>query len=447
MSVTKRLKRLTGETAEPRHPQSRTEQINDLRRRIEAIMNRRPAAGPVRQAATRKNVPPLEEHLTGEELASTYGKLFVSNAFHDENDRHGHRSIGEYAAVDMEAAAFLSGNNALADHRWSDGLFLDTETTGLAGGTGTVAFLIGLGWFEGRAFVTRQIFARDFSEEKACLAFLSDIVKQKRFLITFNGKAFDVGLLATRYIMNRLPDPLTGLPHLDLLHPARRLVGHRLENSRLATIEPHILGLYRENDVPGSEIPQRYFDWLRSRNPEILRDVFEHNRLDVISMAGLSLHLTELISDPPAPGTADHRDLLAAARLRALRADEEGTKRRLLFLIESDCHGVAPEAGRMLSLLYKRSGQGEKAAQIWERMIADDPGDVFAATELAKWHEHRTRNIGKALAVVTQILQRPRPLAADERGALEHRRRRLEERFFRSQERADMDIDKGMGNA
>ena len=438
MSVTKRLKRLTGEGTGPgpRGPQTRSEQISDLRQRIEAIMKRRPVAGtPAGQppvTVSRKAAPPLDGVINGREMASDHGRLFVSHDIHDEHARHGNRTIGELSVVDMSAAAFLSGNMELAVLQWSDGLFLDTETTGLAGGTGTLAFLIGVGWFEKRTFVTRQIFARDFSEEKACLSFLSEIAREKRFLITFNGKAFDIGLLSTRFIMNRLPDPLAELPHLDLLHPARRLVGHRLENSRLATIEPHILGLYRKNDIPGSEIPQRYFDWLRRRDPAIMKDVFEHNRLDVISMASLTLHLTGLIAGPLDLPEADHRDLLAVARLMATRADEKGTKRLLKYLIASDRHGVAPEAGKMLSLIYKRAGEWDKAVDIWEQMLLECPGDVFAAIELAKWHEHRTRDIGKALELVTEILQGSRRLAADERKSLEHRKQRLYERFCRS---------------
>ncbi len=433
MSVTKRLKRLTGEETEAKKPPARSDQLSELRRRVEEIMNRRPASKPAAgtRPAAGRHTPPLDALVNGREMDSPHGRLFVSHDVHEEHDRHGHRSIGEYAAVDMAAAAFLSGESALAGFAWSDALFLDTETTGLAGGTGTVAFLIGLGWFEGKTFVTRQIFARDFSEEKACLSFLADISGTKGFLVTFNGKAFDVGLLTTRFIMNRLRDPLAGLPHLDLLHPARRLVGHRLDNSRLATIEPHILGLYRENDIPGSEIPQRYFDWLRRRDPRIMKDVFEHNRLDVISMAGLTLHLTELIAAPLGPAAADHRDLLAAAKLRAARADGEGTRKLLVYLMESERYGVAAEAGQMLSILYKRAGEWHKAVSVWEKMLADNPGDVFAAVELAKWYEHRCRKAENALALVEGILERPGRLTDDEKHGLEYRKRRLEERLSR----------------
>ena len=138
-----------------------------------------------------------------------------------------------------------------------------------------------------------------FPKKSACLYFLLEIAREKSFLVTYNGKAFDVGLLSTRFILNRLPDGLTAMPNLDLLHPARRLFGHRLENNRLSTMEKDIIGFHRYGDIPGSEIPQRYFDWLRYRDPRLLADVFNHNRLDVISMAALSVHLAEILSSKP----------------------------------------------------------------------------------------------------------------------------------------------------
>src|SRR5665647_576408 len=131
----------------------------------------------------------------------------------------------------------IRNNPCISQYCCSDALFLDTETTGPAGGTGTMAFLIGLGWFEEGHFQVRQILARDFGEEKAALTYLKEIAAHKKFLVTFNGKAFDVNLLTTRFIMNRMHSDLAALPHLDLLHPSRRILGHRLENCRLVTLE------------------------------------------------------------------------------------------------------------------------------------------------------------------------------------------------------------------
>lgn len=162
-----------------------------------------------------------------------------------------------------------------------DALFLDTETTGLSGGTGTMAFLIGLGWFEEGRFHVRQIWRAISARSPAALACLQEIAAQKKFLVTFNGKAFD--RQPAGYALHSsepMPSSLHELPHLDLLHPARRLLGHRLENCRSGHAGGGHSGRRARRDIPGWEIPQRYFDWLeKARDPRLLADIFEHNRL------------------------------------------------------------------------------------------------------------------------------------------------------------------------
>ncbi|MEN6359502.1 MAG: ribonuclease H-like domain-containing protein, partial [Smithella sp.] len=285
-----KLKRLTGETGEPsKREQAQTtatsperlSQLNDLRHRIESVVTRTQVRNTSIKAdvAARGNEG-LIEILKGCEIKNEHGLFFLFSDLLSGASRHGHRNIREAFDFDMTAAGMLANNPILGEFTSSDALFLDTETTGLAGGTGTMAFLIGLGWFEEGHFQIRQILARDFGEEKAALTYLKEIASRKKFLVTFNGKAFDVNLLTTRFIMNRMQSDLAGLPHLDLLHPSRRILGHRLENCRLATLEEEILGVRREGDIPGWEIPQRYFDWLRRRDPRLLAGIFEHNRLD-----------------------------------------------------------------------------------------------------------------------------------------------------------------------
>jgi hypothetical protein len=332
----------------------------------------------------------------------------------------------------MSRLAVLANDPALRGLEYRQALFLDTETTGLAGGTGTVAFLIGLGWFDGDRFVTRQLFARDFAEERATLQSLRDLLRGRAFLVSFNGKAFDAGLLATRFIMNRLPNPLAGLPHLDLLHPARRLLSHRLADRRLGALEASILGFEREGDIPGSEIPQRYFDWLRRRDGRLVADVFTHNRLDILSLAALAARLTELI-DPLAETSGRHPgDLLAAARLFLAR-DCPGEAVRLLDPLSGcGCAETAREAGRELSLLYKRSDQWPAAVAIWEEMARRDGEDLFALVELAKWCEHRRRDFRRALALTMRACACAGRLSPEELSDLARRRERLERKLLPS---------------
>ena len=444
MSVIKRLQRLTGEEAPRQGEMSRTGEISELRRRIDAVLSRRPVMRPGTAAvASPSSGPgrPLEEVVAGEEIVTATGRFFCTGSVWGIAHRHGGCCIGDLSPLDMTGVAVLANDASLAGLDFRRGVFLDTETTGLAGGTGTVAFLIGLGWFAGGDFVVKQLFMRDYSEERAALLFLRELLADRQFLVTFNGKAFDVNLLAGRYIMNRLADPLCALPHLDLLHPARRLLKHRLDNIRLGTIEGEILGLEREGDVPGHEIPQRYFDWLRYRDGRLMDAVFHHNRLDVISMAALTTCLTGMLAPSgetmrPIPP----RDMLAAARLLIHRGEGEAARRLLEEARRGACPETAREAVCLLSLLHKRAGEWSQAVALWKEMIVQDldrPGgkDIFPLVELAKWSEHRAHDYRQALKLACRALQTLSPGAPAEEAALLRRRiARLEHRL-RKQDR------------
>ena len=369
MSTIDRLKRLTGEgsdaAAAEKEKGGTRDRIGELRSRIDAILFRRPQPPerPAPAATGRRRA--LEDLVPGREEATPWGTCFSVEGRVAETGFHGCRFMDELAAVDMERLALLGNEPRLARCSPGDGLFLDTETTGLSGGTGTVAFLIGAGWFDGEDFRTVQIFARDFEEERAALFFLRDLVRDRRFLVTFNGKAFDLGVLSARFVLNRLPDPLSSLPHLDLLHPARRLFRHRLESCRLASLEENLLRFRREGDHPG-----------------------------------------------------DH---LAAARILHDRA-RIPEARALLEQVAALEGEPALEARRRLSLLYKREALWEEAVRLWGEMTGENPGDPFAVEELAKWYEHRAKDCGKARALVLQALDTAPP---DARPALRRRLERL----------------------
>jgi uncharacterized protein YprB with RNaseH-like and TPR domain len=425
MSVKDRLQRLTGEKPQPKGQASNKEVINELRKKIDAIMERRDRIEARPAVSYQGPVRALEQVITGEEVENSHGKFYFCRNRFKGSGTHGNHLISTLAAIDMISAGYLAGTDALAALSITDGLFLDTETTGLAGGTGTFAFLIGLGWFEGDDFIVCQLFARDFSEEQALLFFLREIAESKRFLVTFNGRAYDMNLLASRYILNRLHDPFTDMPHLDLLHPSRRLVGHRLENSRLTTLEACVLGFERHGDVPGYEIPGRYFDWLRRRDAGLMEDVFEHNRLDIISMAALAKHLAELLSGSDG-GMAGHAaDVLAAARLHHDRGNVESARQFYECIIKAGKPGFAKDARRSLSLMHKRAGCWDEAVSIWEEMLAENPCDVFAAQELAKWLEHKRHDYARAVKIVEGLLDDASGLSEEERESLRYRLNRL----------------------
>ncbi len=430
MSSIEKLKRLTGEKTKaqekPSKPSPKKVQIDELRSRIDAVMSRRLQR---QQTAAEKefdvNKIDLAEIVEGVETENDYGRFFLIRETVRGSSRHGHRNIRETFGLDMKATALLANEPSIADLNSSDALFLDTETTGLAGGTGTMAFLIGLGWFEDGQFHIRQILARDFGEEKAALAHLGEIAGQKKFLVTFNGKAFDVNLLTTRFILNRLKSDLASMPHLDLLHPSRRILGHRLENSRLATLEAEVLGVEREGDIPGWEIPQRYFDWLRERDGRLLASIFEHNRLDVISMASLTAHLTEILTAQELMQNVHDADYLAAARLLLKRRDSCGVEKILNMFDDRRCTGISAISKKELSFLYKRNGRWQEAAQIWQELVAAMPADYSAISELAKWLEHHVRDYQRAKNLVETALNENDAFSAEQRDSLLHRLKRV----------------------
>ena len=423
MSLRDRLTRLTGDAPKPLSTESRQETISDLRRKIERVMARRPKT--VESPAGVSHGTPLEHVVAGGQTETPYGSFFVSRSTLRAGDLHGHARICDLACASMEATALIAGCPMAKDMPLSDGLFLDTETTGLVGGTGIFPFLIGLGWFEASSFVTCQLFARDFSEEGAMLRYFSELASEKRFLVTFNGKAFDLNLLGTRFILNRCREPLTAMPHIDLLHPSRRVLAHRLENARLSTIEAQVLGVEREGDIPGFEIPQRYFDWLRRRDGRLMGDVFMHNRMDVVSMASLLKYLADLVQESQELGHSHHGDLLKVAGLVHERGDDEKAGSMLEALISSLHRDVSTSARRTLSIIYKKAGRWEEAASLWQSLLSSDPHDFFAVEELAKFYEHRTREYEKALYLVATLLNDAPDLDDEERASAEHRLRRL----------------------
>jgi uncharacterized protein YprB with RNaseH-like and TPR domain len=429
MTVRDRLKRLTGDDRPPAKPDAKQAEIGELRRRIEQILERRPATGatPVKRPAPSGPPLGLDDVVRGEEHETPYGRVFVVTNELDAGVFWGRRRLREFEHVDMADLARLAGDSRVAEFAPTDALFLDTETTGLAGGTGTLAFLIGLGWYENRQFVTRLIFARDFNEETAALWLLGQFAAPRRFLVTFNGKTFDVGLLATRCVLNRLPDPVSALPHLDLLHPSRRLVGHRLDNSRLITLEQAIVGLSRDQDIPGSEIPQRYFDYLRTRDARLMAEVLEHNRCDVVTMAALTTHFAELLRLGSEAADVEADDVVAAVRLHLQWGDTARAEPLLRRLLAAP---PAHSAGRHeLSLICKRADRWDEAVALWREALADDARDWFAVEEMAKWLEHRAHELAEAAALVQRALEDLALTDDAQRGAFAYRLARLQRKL------------------
>ena len=237
-------------------------------------------------------------------------------------------------------------------------MFLDTETTGLAGGAGTAAFLIGVGWVEGERFHVRQYFMRDYHEEAALLHGLADELARFESLVTFNGKMFDVPLLDARFRLNRARFPLGDAPHLDLLHPARRLWKARLESCRLQSLEAALMGLRRHGDIPGEEIPQIYFDFVRRRDARKLARVFDHNRQDIVSLAALAVLACQWVEEGCAEDARDVYSLARVLERARLYERSEAEYRRALDLDAGPLRGKA-----LLRLAWRAKRAGRPRAR------------------------------------------------------------------------------------
>lgn len=285
-------------------------------------------------------------------------------------------------------------------------LFLDTETTGLAGGSGTYAFLVGLAWWEADHFVVEQYFMRHHGEEPSLLLEVLDRLAQRRILVTFNGKSFDWPLLQTRYQMTRvgaLPSPLA---HLDLLHPARRLWRLDLESVALAQLEKHILRLDRKQDIPSATIPQRYFDFLRGGSPDAMAEVFHHNQMDLCGLASLALHMIQVLSNPEQNG-ASAGELFGISRLLQKRGEKRLAARIYQKALEGGLPVHAQRAARKeLALLAKRERNFDLSNALWEKLLDGTAEGLQAYEQLAIYYEHSAALPQKAAMISKQAIAR-----------------------------------------
>ena len=279
-------------------------------------------------------------------------------------------------------------------------LFLDTETTGLSGGAGTVAFEVGVGWIEPRGMVIRQYIMRDYSQEGAMLRDIANLIEQAKTLVTFNGKSFDLPLLESRMVMNRIRTHVTNMPHLDLLHAARRVYKLRLGRCNLTALEEAVLDKGRCDDLPGAQVPERYFTYLKTGEFALLEDVLRHNFDDVRSLAELTAVICSAYRQPE---TIRHQQDLLGVSKTLLRGGRTHQARTCLKILGRST--LAPQAHLYLASSYKQEREWTEAAELWKTMIVRGESGVWPYIELAKYYEHVCRDYGKALRCATAALQ------------------------------------------
>jgi uncharacterized protein len=218
--------------------------------------------------------------------ATPHGPLWRRELRYPLQHRHGGVPLAHALELDGERLAAVARDEGFRTLDARQCLFLDTETTGLSGGAGTVVFAYGLAFFRGDEFVVEQLFLRDFGEEPAMLHHVAARLAQFPVPVTFVGKSYDRHRIAARLCVHRIEAPVLTERHLDLYHVVRRLFGKQWPDTRLATAERRLLSLERDDDLPGSEAPAAFLEWVRTRTGPVDR-VLEHNRLDVLSLCAL----------------------------------------------------------------------------------------------------------------------------------------------------------------
>jgi uncharacterized protein len=350
----------------------------------------------------------IEEYVEGCVQSNGCGEFFLAKQVLPFGRPYGKLRIGDVPTADLAPLdLFLPGARLPAPSRIA---YLDTETTGLAGGTGTCAFLVGVGISEGSSFTVRQFFLRDYPEEKAMLTALTELLQPCEALVTFNGKTFDVPLLETRFALARLRSPLARLIHLDLLHPARRLWKLRLESCKLKTLESAILGIERHGDVDGADIPGIYFDYLRTGNARGLQPVFYHNALDIITLAALTVEMSGILADAGEATLKSAVDLFSLSRIYERSGGVEQSASVCQRALQQGLPAeMEAKALWQLAAQRKRQKLHGQAVELWIELTRRDSELVIAALEeLAVCYEHRLRDHQRAIEVTSAALERLR---------------------------------------
>lgn len=372
---------------------------------------------------------PIEKIIPGKSYSTIFGDAFVFEKQYSPDYRHGMIDFnGRFDLTTLLAWSRLPVDPPI---QIDEIVFLDTETSGLAGGSGTLVFLVGLGyWKQGNYHIT-QVFLRHPAEEDAFLTALDELITPFRIMVTYNGKSFDAPLLNNRYILNGFNNPLKEKHHIDLLSLTRRIWRNRLNDRSLGNLEQEILGFHRSaEEIPGWMVPQMYFEYLQTQNADPMKGVFYHNEVDIVSLSALFVHLANLLQNPLEANERQSLDWIAIARLyeelkdydRAVQLYEASLK------IGLPTHFFIQTLYRFASL-YRRTGEYDKALVLW--MKAVEFNEVEACVEIAKYYEHHQKSHYQALEWTETALKflntlpLPRYIKKQKIKELEHRRNRL----------------------
>jgi uncharacterized protein YprB with RNaseH-like and TPR domain len=371
-----------------------------IRRELERMFDQKSKIFP-KTKIEKQEMQPLEELVPGQWINTTFGDIFRAEFTYDFDDLYGNldlREIFKYSATSMAENFRLT-----TAHNIESVLFIDTETTGLAGGSGTVAFMVGLGWVKGNRFVVHQYFISQLNHEEGMLEYIAEFAKNFTCLASYNGKSYDIPLLNTRYVMNRLTSAFEDFEHIDLLHQSRALWKYSLRDCKLKTLETELMGLYRDGDIPGELIPEVYFEYLESGVIDRIERIFFHNRFDIITMLGVLLLIMKSV-ETVSPDENPLNDY-AKGRIFHKKKDIQRSIQHYENVLTSNI-SISRRIITMLELaaIYKKEKMIDKAVELWLQTVKIDYS-FTAYVELAKYYEHDEKNAEQALKISHKALE------------------------------------------
>ena len=333
--------------------------------------------------------------------------------------------------VPMEAVALMETEALPPELDPTRILYLDTETTGLSGGAGTLAFEAGLGRLTPEGFLVTQLVIRDYPEEKYLLEAVLEAARDCDALCTFNGRSFDIPLLRDRCLMNRLSPAPLDKPHIDLVHIARRVFKLRLKQCSLTRLEEAVLGSGRSGDLPGAQVPERFFSYLKTGEFSLLEDVLRHNEQDIVSLCVLLNHMARVYRSPEQLG---HNEDLYAMGHGLERHDHPEEARRCWELVQPG--SLHAQSRLRLARSLRHNGEIDRAVEIWRQMAEAREGGILPWIELAKYYEHTARDLPEALACTRRALAMlaepvlvPDPSVQSGKNAVQYRYARLKRKL------------------
>jgi len=411
---------------------------DDLRQRLRELG----VAKGIRELATlptRRRLA-IEDLVPGRFHTTSHGQCFVAETTYPPAHLHGHFLLSTFLALPAEVVAQVAQDGLLANVDLQRVCFLDTETTGLSGGTGTMAFVVGLGFFADGRFHVRQYFLRDPGDEPAMVEALAGLLPEFEALVSFNGRAFDVPILENRFILARTPPPTAGLPHLDLLPPARRLWHYHLPSCALSALEKTVLGVLREqDDVPSGIIPYLYRDYLRTGDAREMKRVLYHNTVDILSLVTLAARLGRTFADPWGQTGLSGAEFFGLGHWYAAAGRHAEAERAYRTALKIDlASDLRTTVLCVLGFHLKRANRQSEAFACWQQLALEATDDVQAHVELAKYFEWHVGDLSLAAgwtrAALAQVERWPAGMRhAATLAELQHRLTRLEHKMSKSQ--------------